>query len=490
MKIILSPLTVVLFLTSSSFAAEVTPPSSNTVLIVGAGLTGLTTAYELKKAGIPSVLIEASSRPGGRVQTVSFPDHVHIEAHMEEYWGRSPAYNLLQELKLPLREDVAHSSVRIAGRLYPYTGEGDRDTYLKGIFNDRERAAWIFWSQKNWQFYRRLHESFYAGKALPAELRPLMKLSFAAYITSSHLPRKVSEWIRITLEPEIAVEWDRISALDGIDEMRIYYDTEDGFGEKNYHVEGGNQRFVEALISKLDAGSVILDSVVTRIAHDASGVSVRYLTSGSDFHEAKGKAVVITVPLFNIRRLQIEPELSADKIKAISTLKLGSYVKVNFSVSPGAEAAWLRGQKSVLTLLSDSPAGSIYEATSGQKSADDGADKWLTLLIHGQTARELASLSANEIRQRSAKALNDVFRGIAAHIHSTEIFVYPTAVAYWPVADKRSRFDELSQALRKPDGNLYVGGDTTDDSHSEGAIQAALRMARLLRARKAELNNP
>ena len=103
---------------------------------------------------------------------------------MEEYWGRSPAYNLLQELKLPLREDVAHSSVRIAGRLYPYTGEGDRDTYLKGIFNDRERAAWILWSQKNWQFYRRLHESFYAGKALPAELRPLMKLSFAAYITS------------------------------------------------------------------------------------------------------------------------------------------------------------------------------------------------------------------------------------------------------------------------------------------------------------------
>ncbi|MGH8608260.1 MAG: hypothetical protein ACREX9_12835, partial [Gammaproteobacteria bacterium] len=34
---------------------------------------------------------------------------------------------------------------------------------------------------------------------------------------------------------------------------------------------------------------------------------------------------------------------------------------------------------------------------------------------------------------------------------------------------------------------LYIGGDTTEDSHSEGAVVAALRMARQIIERRAEL---
>src|SRR5688572_15476111 len=114
---------------ATAHAQPPAPPSQAPVVIVGAGLTGLTTAYELRKAGIEVVLLEAGPRAGGRIQTVSFADGTHVEAHMEEYWERSPAYPLLKELKLPLEEDVAHSTLRIDGRTYPYQGEGDRDTY-------------------------------------------------------------------------------------------------------------------------------------------------------------------------------------------------------------------------------------------------------------------------------------------------------------------------------------------------------------------------
>ena len=69
-------------------------PAMAPVVIVGAGLTGLTTAYELRKAGIEVVLLEANPRAGGRIQTVSFADGTHVEAHMEEYWERSPAYRI------------------------------------------------------------------------------------------------------------------------------------------------------------------------------------------------------------------------------------------------------------------------------------------------------------------------------------------------------------------------------------------------------------
>lgn len=48
-------------------------------LIIGAGLTGLTTAYELQKAGKPFLLIEARDRIGGRIHTSRRNDGAALE---------------------------------------------------------------------------------------------------------------------------------------------------------------------------------------------------------------------------------------------------------------------------------------------------------------------------------------------------------------------------------------------------------------------------
>ena len=70
------------------------------------------------------------------------------------------------------------------------------------------------------------------------------------------------------------------------------------------------------------------------------------------------------------------------------------------------------------------------------------------------------------------------------HIKFSEIFVYPQAVAYWPLELGRSRFDHLANALREAEGRLYIGGDMTENSHSEGAIVAAQRMSNAIIARQ------
>src|SRR6185437_11587551 len=117
------------------------PPASATVVVVGAGLAGLTTAYRLRQAGIDSIVLEASPRIGGRIDSIHFADCSTAEARMEEYFERSPAVPLLGELGLPDVADVAHSSVRLGGTIYPYKGSGDRDTYLRGVFDDAEERA-------------------------------------------------------------------------------------------------------------------------------------------------------------------------------------------------------------------------------------------------------------------------------------------------------------------------------------------------------------
>ena len=52
------------------------------ILIVGAGLAGLTCAYELDKSGYNVILIEARSRAGGRVRTYRDPIADNLYADM------------------------------------------------------------------------------------------------------------------------------------------------------------------------------------------------------------------------------------------------------------------------------------------------------------------------------------------------------------------------------------------------------------------------
>jgi len=63
-------------------------PSStddNRIIVIGAGLAGLSSAYELDKAGYNVILVEARSRPGGRVSTYrdQFSDNLYSEMGAE-----------------------------------------------------------------------------------------------------------------------------------------------------------------------------------------------------------------------------------------------------------------------------------------------------------------------------------------------------------------------------------------------------------------------
>ena len=68
-------------------SAAVSPPvrgraaAEDTILVVGAGLAGLVTAYRLREAGKRVTLIEARPVPGGRVRTLrnTFDDGLYGE---------------------------------------------------------------------------------------------------------------------------------------------------------------------------------------------------------------------------------------------------------------------------------------------------------------------------------------------------------------------------------------------------------------------------
>ena len=66
------------------------------VIIIGAGLSGLSTAYQLKKAGINFKILEAQSRLGGRIESIYGKQDTPME--MGATWFGEEHLNLIKLL--------------------------------------------------------------------------------------------------------------------------------------------------------------------------------------------------------------------------------------------------------------------------------------------------------------------------------------------------------------------------------------------------------
>src|SRR5688572_20090153 len=448
------------------------PPKRTEVVIIGAGLSGLAAAYELKQAKVPFHILEVAPRVGGRVSTVHYPRlgkaEVYADAGMEEYWESNPAVKIIRALKLPHSSDVAMSSIIVQKKLYPL-GEGDPRTFQKAIFNAEEIISLNAFKEKVGPWIGELK----SGKPVRPELMKLKDISFAQYVKELQLPPKVAEWIRAACECVSGTCWDRVSALDGIVEFRIFL----GDGEPCYRVTGGNENFTRALVKVAGAKNISLNHRATKVISRGNfQVDVQFLdTESNDAGMLQGKQVICTVPLFRLGEIQFVPALSDKKMKAIETMGWGSYFKAHVFLPPRAARFWTTNDASILPVLTDSDLGVIYDGNPHQ----DEPIKILSLLVYGEAA-ELCNLApADQTRARIANGLDALWPGIKAEIQHMEFYRYhPRAIAAWPPG--RSRFDDLANEVRRPENNVILAGDFTESSHSDGTFISAQRAVRTI----------
>ena len=458
------------------------PPSQTQVAIVGAGLSGLATAYGLKKAGIQYVILEINPKVGGRVQTMHYHlpgGEVRADYGMEEYWESNPAVALLNELRLPVSSDVAVSSLVLGGKL---TTLGDEDpvTYQKRILSEAEFKRLEDFKTKNVAPLLAKLDALTAHKSIQndPELAKLVKLSFADWVTRTlKITGHLADWIRVSIECEIATSWKQVSVLDGIAEFRIFL----GKGEKSYRVIGGNERFTDALADAVGREHIFTSKRVTRIEDQgikgAHRVRISYWDAASSHTRVIEAAhVVTTIPLFRLFEVQFVPALSPQRQKAIDTMTWGSYFKAHIFVPPSAARFWTKNGQSYLPILSDSNLGVIYD---GNPDTPDHKDpiKVVSLLVHGDAAERFNLSSLDEVRKEITLGLENFWPGFSKEIHEMYFYRYhPRAVGSWPVG--RSRFDSLSELMRKPEGAIHFSGDFTEGSHSDGAFHSATRAVR------------
>ena len=449
-------------------------PEKIDVLIIGAGLSGLSTAYELKKAGISYHILELTPYIGGRVRTVKYEkegETLLADSGMEEYWASNPALKMIRELKLVTRHDVAMSSIVLNGKKHEFT-EDTQPQYMAKIFNPKEIKALNGFKAKAEVITNEIK-----SKNISKTTMKLKDISLEAWVKKQGLPKKVSEWIRVSVECEAGTEWGAISALDGIDEFHIFL----GEGEYSYRIINGNEIFTDALTKFVDSDNITTNQRVTKILNVGDEVTVSYLdVATNESKTIKASHVVSTIPIYRLNmEIQIEPSLSAKKIEGISSQTYGSYFKVHVFVPSSASRYWTKDGESFLPYLSDSPLGVIYEGNPDQ----DTKMKIISLLVTGHMAEGFNFMNQDQAKGMLTGAFEKFWPGFAREIKGMDFYrFHPRAIGSWPVG--RSRFDDLSNEIRRPENRLYLAGDFTENSHSSGAVQSALRVVEQIKEAK------
>jgi monoamine oxidase len=344
------------------------------VVVVGAGIAGLTVANALAHGGVDCVVVEARDRIGGRLHTV---DLAGSPVDLGGSWIHTPVGN-------PMRAFAQHVGVpcRSANPLPELAGFDCGEA--------RRLSAAEFEASLSMQL-----EGFpKAVGRLLGELGPDASAAdgIEAFIAGSALApgpaRRARQALRALIEAESADLAERQSLRWMWNEIEYggHY-----FGDVPV---GGYRRLVEAMAAGVD---LRLGVDVAEVARSAGGVLVR----GRDGTTEEGSHVVVTVPLGVLQRgaLRFLPALPPDRLSAIERLGFGRYEKVAlrfdepfwraaglphamiFPRDPEAPVLWAIGQDAfgagpVLAFhIFHSAAGHVLDVT-----ADDAAQWALDLL--------------------------------------------------------------------------------------------------------------
>lgn len=291
----------------------VTPTSAPVydVIIVGAGMAGLTAAREMQRHGHPFVVLEATGRKGGRAIATD-PADFGIPIDLGGAWIHGVKTNPLT----PIVDGLGFQ--RIVTHVEPAAY-----FFHKGRFATKAEQAEFRRDLKTFEEGLEAHvEAEYA--AADARRASGLQLEGAALATAQaadtaarFLPpasRRFHKLVALTMGPlESAEELGRSSAVD----VSEFISADDAFIDRGF---GG---FVAEYGKDVP---VELNQKVKTIRHGADGVVVT-TASGATY---RGRKVLVTVStgVLQAGHIKFEPDLPGWKKDAIAELKMGVLDKV------------------------------------------------------------------------------------------------------------------------------------------------------------------
>jgi monoamine oxidase len=430
--------------------------SRGRVVVVGAGLAGLSAAYELRRAGFDVTAIEARGRVGGRVHTLSFPYGQVAEAGGEFV---NSAHTTLRSYAR--RFDLPLDDLRRAG------ADNPRAVYLGGVRRSEE-SLYTPAVEREYDRFQAALDRISEGVALadPRSHADLDRRTVADFLDELELDPLAREVIEHeVIRDEYTVEADELSLLFLAAGNNLDPGQEES-GVEAFRVQGGNRRLAEAFADRL--GDVVLDAPVERIARDGEGLAVSMggLTWRAD-------ACVLAAPLPALRAIDFRPALPPRLASAVEELQYGSGGKTLVQFE---RRFWLGAGFNGET-FTDLPLSTTWEATDAQR----GRTGILVAYTVGAPGRRPTELPPPRRVRETVEELDTIYPGsrdlagqARAIVWQEEQWTGGTYTVFAP-----GQLTRYWGALRDGAWPIVLAGEHTDahTGYMEGALRSGRRAA-------------
>jgi monoamine oxidase len=448
------------FLTSASLAAcglslhaqhiRSAKPQHSCV-IVGAGLAGLTAAYRLTAAGWKVTVLEARNRAGGRAWSYRFAQAPELSCEMGGEWigkDHKQILALARELNVELEPHTY--------RVWLLQHE---QLHAPGSWNfaEKSQAAWKQFMEQ----YKKYDEH---------DKRRLDEYDWWTWLGKIGFTDEDRRIREIMDSTDYGESIRVVSAFVAADE---YVDTDyinpNNTDEMDFHVRGGNSELVKALVARLPAGSVRLNSAVTSITQETGKVTVATATDS-----VTADACIFAAPASVLNSIHFEPALSPFKSLAADELEYGRIVKTQMLFD---KRFWPAED---FSLMSDETSHQYYHSTLGQA----GTRGILCSYACGDKADVLAAQSKTDRQAQLMRDLAAVSPDAAAALIDSvdqpwqnDPWVHGAYAIYRP-----GQWFRVRPLLEEPHGKVLFAGEHLADwqGFMEGAVSTGEIAARHL----------
>ncbi len=301
--------------------AQKSSSKSIPIIILGAGLAGLTTAYRLNHSGIACEIYEARERLGGRVQTKY---NFNSEGMFCEFGGEFIDSNHTDILQLCHELNLEVEDIRTTNNsVYYFRNQFYSEKQLVESFRPLAQILQtdsnkIFGNQATTipTFNRKYNASYFD------------KLSLAEYLYSQkNIDKWVLDLINVAYLTEYGSETDKQSALNLLlligtelsGEFPIYGESDEAF-----RVKGGNTKLVEALHNEIkNTVPIHCGQRLIQITEEPTRIKLLLSESTSKNKIIYGEKVICTLPFSVLRDIEGIDKLNIHPLKKRAIFEYG-----------------------------------------------------------------------------------------------------------------------------------------------------------------------
>jgi monoamine oxidase len=450
------------------------PDRKKKILILGAGLAGLSAAYELGQKGHDVTVLEARLRPGGRVCTLreAFSDGLYADCGASE---------------VPSEHNYTMHYVQLFGL--------ELDPWFRPELNGLEKIFHVQGSrivtgpEAKWPFELTPEEKELGNGGMVQKYFTFPLKELGDPTAPNWPPASLSQYAGMTVADMMRSRGASPGALlilglmfyldlpaDGIEKTSALWLLRDALlspgGQQINRIRGGLDLLPRAFASRL-ADRILYGAPVVQVEQGPKGVEVVAQRAGG-MERMSADYVICTLPFPVLRTLKVTPPFSEPKRKAIEELPYAACTKIYLQTR---RKFWM-DQKLSGFACTDLPIRYVFDSTPKSESRRG----LLECYISGPKSETVMAMSPDQRQQFAIENLEKVFPGVAREVEGGTSKSWKEdpwsrgAYAYYQPGQMISLLPHVAPA----EGRIYFAGDHTSPwpHWMQGALYSGNRAAR------------